>query len=163
MAYSPEQFSATGSETGHQMALMLWAQQNRTTWPVLRLLFAIPNGGHRDKREAARLKQAGVKAGVPDLCLPVARGGFLSCWLELKKPADVTATGRKRAVGRVADKQTTWAADLREQGHAVVTAYGYEQARAAIVDYLALGPSNIKPAGYLGHSYEFLKKHCEGS
>lgn len=33
------------------------------------LLFAIPNGGKRNAREAARLKAEGVTPGVPDLFL----------------------------------------------------------------------------------------------
>ena len=37
-------------------------------------MFRIPNGGSRHPAEAARLKAQGVKAGVPDLCIPVARG-----------------------------------------------------------------------------------------
>jgi hypothetical protein len=32
-------------------------------------LFAIPNGGHRNKIVAKKLKAEGVLAGVPDLCL----------------------------------------------------------------------------------------------
>lgn len=31
--------------------------------------FAIPNGGSRNKIEAGRMKQEGVKAGVSDLCV----------------------------------------------------------------------------------------------
>lgn len=42
----------------------------------------VPNGGSRDKREAARLKWQGVLAGAPDLfvCLPDGR----VAWLEVK-------------------------------------------------------------------------------
>jgi hypothetical protein len=39
-------------------------------YPSLRgRLFAVPNGGHRSKTEAARLKAEGVVAGVSDLIL----------------------------------------------------------------------------------------------
>jgi len=31
--------------------------------------FAVPNGGSRDVREAAKLKAMGVKSGIPDLCI----------------------------------------------------------------------------------------------
>lgn len=44
-------------------------------FPELALLYHVPNGGSRNKIEAARLRAQGVKSGVPDLCLPVARGG----------------------------------------------------------------------------------------
>ena len=35
--------------------------------PVRALWFHVPNGGHRNKRTAARLKSLGVRRGVPDL------------------------------------------------------------------------------------------------
>mgnify|MGYP004433785991 CR=1 FL=1 len=38
----------------------------------------------RDARTAANLKRQGVKAGVPDLHLPVARGGYNGLYIELK-------------------------------------------------------------------------------
>src|SRR5690348_18167176 len=42
----------------------------------LRLLYAVPNGGDRNKIVAAKMKREGVKPGVPDYCLPGARSGF---------------------------------------------------------------------------------------
>jgi hypothetical protein len=47
-------------------------------------VFAIPNGGRRDKREAARMKAAGVMAGVADLCVLLKHGRTL--WMEVKTP-----------------------------------------------------------------------------
>lgn len=47
-------------------------------------LFAIPNGGKRNVREAARLKRQGVKAGVSDLMLNIARNGYHGLDIELK-------------------------------------------------------------------------------
>lgn len=46
--------------------------------------FAVPNGGRRDIREAARLKKEGVKPGVPDICV-VSRDGNVA-FLEVKRP-----------------------------------------------------------------------------
>lgn len=62
-------------EASEQAALMLWAQMHLAKYPQLRLLYHIPNGGSRNAAEAASLKRQGVKAGVPDLCLPVAKRG----------------------------------------------------------------------------------------
>ena len=39
-----------------------------------KLIYHVPNGGHRHKLVASKLKEQGVKAGVPDLVLPMARG-----------------------------------------------------------------------------------------
>ena len=49
-----------------------------------RMLFAIPNGGHRDIRTAARLKAEGVKRGVPDLFLSVPRWHYHGLYIEMK-------------------------------------------------------------------------------
>lgn len=43
---------------------LAWNQYPQTR----RLLFHIPNGGHRSKREAMKFKAIGVVAGMPDLC-----------------------------------------------------------------------------------------------
>ena len=41
--------------------------------PQLSMIYAIPNGGYRDKVTAAKLKAEGVKAGVWDVCCPIAQ------------------------------------------------------------------------------------------
>ena len=53
------------------------------------LVFAIPNGGQRHPAVAAKLKAEGVKAGMPDVAWPVARGGFIGLAIEFK-----AATGK---------------------------------------------------------------------
>ena len=61
------------SEHHEQCALFAWL---RLQWPDLdRVSFAIPNGGHRHKAVAGKLKAEGVKAGVPDIFIayPIAR------------------------------------------------------------------------------------------
>ena len=71
-------------EGAEQATLMDWAALMAGRWPELQLLFHVPNGGARGKAEAARMKRQGVKAGVPDLMLPVARGGYHGLFLEMK-------------------------------------------------------------------------------
>ena len=63
-------------ESGHQEALFEWAAYHMDCMPELEYMHHIPNGGKRDKRTAVALKRQGVKAGVPDICLPVARNGY---------------------------------------------------------------------------------------
>ena len=47
-------------------------------------IFAIPNGGKRNAKEAYFMKRTGVKAGVPDLCVPVAKKGYHGLYIEMK-------------------------------------------------------------------------------
>jgi hypothetical protein len=98
--------------------------------PELELLYAIPNGGKRSRKTATGLKAEGVRAGVPDYHLPVTRAGCLGLWIELK---------RMRG-GAVASSQREWHTRLREQGHCVVVARGWEEAWSAVCAYLAAKP-----------------------
>jgi len=114
------------TENAEQAALFQWAELASGAHPELRLLHAIPNGGLRDGRTAAILARTGVKSGVPDLCLPVARGGWHSLYLELKR-----AKG-----GRVSENQKNWINALNDQGNKAVVCHGFEQAKQAIMEYL---------------------------
>ena len=80
---TPEQIAAPGTEHAEQSALFAWIAQ-QTDYPELKLAFAIPNGGLRDKVTAARLKAEGAKAGVWDIFLPVPRGRWHGLFIEMK-------------------------------------------------------------------------------
>ena len=64
------------SEAQEQCKLIKWVDKcvQMKIHPELSMLYAVPNGGRRDKAEAAHLKRQGVRAGVPDLCLAVPKG-----------------------------------------------------------------------------------------
>lgn len=136
-----QQLAASGLEDGHQTALfaeLATGIANGSLNPKLRLAYAIPNGGKRGDSERSRmiaggkLKATGVKAGVPDIHLPVACRGYHSLYIELKRPK----SDRGRA-GTVQEVQNQWHKDLREEGHYVVTCYGWEPALKILCDYLA--------------------------
>lgn len=57
-----------------------------TFFPTLpsKLLFAVPNGGSRNKLEAINLKRQGLKPGVSDVILLVPKKGFASLCMEFK-------------------------------------------------------------------------------
>lgn len=113
------------SEHSEQVALMQWAALAECHRPMLGLLHAIPNGGQRHPAIAAKLKREGVKRGVPDLCLPVARCGLHGLYLELKA-----------ADGRLSNEQKRWVDMLTAQGYGVAVVYGFDEARAVLEDYL---------------------------
>tara|TARA_R110000868_G_scaffold21307_1_gene88515 strand:- start:2768 stop:3313 length:546 start_codon:yes stop_codon:yes gene_type:complete len=114
------------TEHEEQVALFAWARDNESRMPGLALMFAIPNGGDRHAAVAAKLKAEGVKAGVPDVFLPVAAGGKHGLWIELKR----------RKGGRVSEVQAAWMTALSEQGYAVGLSYGADEAIATVLDYL---------------------------
>ena len=118
-------------EADQQRKLFQWATFIRTKYPEIDLMFHIPNGGSRNKLEAANLKKQGVKAGVPDLFLPVSRGGYHGLFIELKY-------GKNKPT----KKQTEWLKSLNEQGYAVAVCYGCNEASEKILKYLKLGEIN---------------------
>lgn len=75
----------TASEHQEQCKVIDWKWLNMGRYPELINLFAIPNGGARDAITGALLKAEGVLAGVPDLFLGCARGGYHGLFIELKR------------------------------------------------------------------------------
>lgn len=69
-----------------------------------RLLFAVPNGGKRNKIEATQLKASGVVAGIPDLVLVWAGRAY---GFELKSPKGVTSDAQIEVHSAWADQRAT--------------------------------------------------------
>ncbi len=114
-----------GSEEYEQSQVIAWARFYGRLHPELNMLFHVPNGGARDKREGANLKKAGVLAGIPDLILPVARKGFHHLYIEMKvEPNKPTAT------------QVTILKNLKNEQNLAIVCYGAEQAKKVIRWYL---------------------------
>lgn len=135
---TPELLAKSGTEDGEQSALFCFAHgvvkastDMHRTAHLWALLFAIPNGGKREAATAARLKATGVKAGFPDIGLPVARQGFHGLWIEMKK-----RTERGHALGGCSELQIGWHHMLALQGYCCLVAYGWEEARDYIDWYL---------------------------
>ena len=60
------------------------------------LLFAVPNGGSRDKREAAIMKAEGITAGVSDLILNIPGGSHTQLAIEMKDTKGTQSAAQKR-------------------------------------------------------------------
>jgi len=126
------------TEHNEQVAVFDWARANEYRLPALRLLHAIPNGGHRSKATAGRLKAEGVKAGVPDIFLPypmfepILRHGL---WIEMKvKPNRPTV------------EQSAWLCALAELGYSTRVCYSADEAIDAIRSYLRMPGSVSREA-----------------
>lgn len=82
------------------------------------LIFAIPNGGKRGKREAQKLKAEGVVPGIPDLCVP--EWGPL--WIEMKR----------QKTGRVSKVQKEIHQQLNDIGQTVLVTRGSADAQEQV-------------------------------
>lgn len=116
----------TPSESVEQICLFRWAAFSVGAHPELKLMYHIPNGGKRNITTAKRLKAEGVKAGVPDIHLPVPRGGYHGLYIELKKQRGNTTT----------ENQDFWLEALSEQGYSTAVCKGWEEASKVILNYL---------------------------
>ena len=113
------------TEDEEQSNLILWTQTQKK-YPELNLFFHIPNGGKRSKSEAARFQAMGVKPGVPDLFLPVARGGYHGLFIEMKRQKG----------GRVSEHQRKWMEQLERQEYKVELCCGMQEAKEVLEEYL---------------------------
>lgn len=118
-----------GSEHEEQVALFQWAATMEGRLPALMMLFAVPNGGHRHKAVARRMRAEGQKAGVLDVWLPIPRKEYHALIIEMK-------VGRNR----LSPEQRWWADRLTEHGYCVAVCYGWLQAARGIVRYLGERP-----------------------
>lgn len=109
-------------------------------YPALaNFLIHIPNGGSRKNRfEGYRLKKQGVRPGVSDLQLTLARGGYFGLWIEFKAAPPFDAA--------VSASQQEWISSMREQGYAARVCRGVEEAFGALQDYLQLPPTAPTPS-----------------
>lgn len=135
-AITPEQLASSGSEDAHQMALFAQAALHLKQYPMLRWMHAIPNGGYRNDREAAKLVATGTRAGVFDIFLPHAtfddnQDGYFGLYIEMKRPDRV---GTKN--GGLTDEQIKFMTYAVVAGYKCVVAYSWQQAWDEIVNYL---------------------------
>lgn len=93
-------------------------------------IFAIPNGGLRNKVVARRMKLEGLKKGVPDLFVPE-----WCLWIEMKRTKG----------GTVSKEQKDWINYLQSIGHAVIIGKGWQDAINQIEAFIsAKTPKTIR-------------------
>lgn len=128
-------------EHDEQVALFYWAELNSSKIPSLKLLMAIPNGasyggGGGRWNIAKRMKDEGVKKGVPDVFLPVPMTYMnegqvtdmkAGLWIEMK-------AGKNKP----SDEQSWWMFNLQEMGYRVEVCYSSSEAIDIINEYLDL-------------------------
>jgi hypothetical protein len=133
LAHLAQRKVTADDEHQQQAALVLWSQRDAVlaAYPELAALYAVPNYaggfGASARKHGARLKREGRKRGVPDVVLPVPRGGFAALYVEMKS-----------ARGALSPEQRAWRDLLASLGNKVEVHRTWESARDAILAYLAL-------------------------
>lgn len=123
------------SEHDEQAAVINWAFDNMAEYPELDLLHAIPNGamlggGRIGAMRMNYLKAEGLRPGVCDLFLPVARGGYFGLYIEMKTDT-----------GTLSENQKEFIRAVQEQGFMALTARGRWVAIEALEKYMKQKPT----------------------
>lgn len=69
-----------------QIQVFNWIRANEEHYPVLKVIFHTPNSFFGTSFGVIMwLKQLGLRKGVYDIIVPVAKHGYSSLWIEIKK------------------------------------------------------------------------------
>ena len=99
--------------------------------PQLRgLVLHIPNEGRRSERYGKLLKDMGMRAGVSDLFIAMARRNYNGAWIELKS-----------ANGKVSPEQASFQLDMDRQNYFTSVCWSIEDAIKTIGWYTGIGES----------------------
>jgi hypothetical protein len=129
---TPEQIGKVQTESAQQSAFFCWCAMQARTDPRFKWVFAIPNGGLRDKREASNLVKQGVRCGVPDVFIPIPCGQYHGMFIEFKKPGI-----ENHRDGGLKPDQVLYRDFLLSQNYGHFVAYSYLSAIEVVVNYLS--------------------------
>lgn len=121
------------NELSEQQAVIEWCEWYSGKYPELKSIFHITNEGKRSIAGGAQLKKAGLKSGVPDLCLPCAHGGYHALYIEMKKDSNSKPT----------ENQKKWIDLLRKQGNFAVVCNSADDAIEIIQAYMSLPETEV--------------------
>jgi hypothetical protein len=116
-------------EADEQKALFQWARSQEKLRPELKMMFHVANGAYCSEMGRLRLVSEGLRAGVPDVLLPVARGCYHGLAIEMKRVQG----------GTLKVEQALWLRAFREEGWYSLVCYGAGHAIDVITKYLNLG------------------------
>jgi len=120
------------SEHAEQKAFFHWTELLEKQYPALGRFFAVPNGGHRHKAVAGKLKVEGVRAGIPDVFHLTSAFPYRGLVLEFK-------VGRNKPTS----EQEDWFTYLRAQGFHVAVPRSWVEAALITIEYFGL-PESLK-------------------
>jgi DNA mismatch repair ATPase MutS len=108
----------------HQSALVRWFNL-RFGSEIGRLFYHIPNGGHRNIKEAMKFKSVGVKSGVCDLFLSIPNSKYHGLYIEMKSTK-----------GKLTPNQYKFINLVKEKGYDVFICKDWEKGKEYILEYL---------------------------
>ena len=121
--------------------------------PEVEWAFHVPNGGHRHIKVAMDLKAQGVKAGVPDILIPVPSGVPMDEKTSALYVAAHGGTAPARYVGlaielkvgknTTSEEQRRWQSRFQQTGWRAVVCYGWEAAAKETIAYFGKDAKNF--------------------
>jgi hypothetical protein len=121
-------------EHDHQVFVIDWCNiMARGKYPMLKYIYAVPNGARVARSTANKLKAEGMKAGVPDLCLPYPKYSkkdkevYHGLYIEMKS---------RDTRGALSQDQKDWLEYLDSVGYKTAIAWTGDEARQVIKEYL---------------------------
>jgi len=94
--------------------------------PEFALAFHVPNESKSSIPRRKTLKRAGLKKGVPDICVPVPRGKYAALYIEMKvKP------------NKPSPEQIQLIAELNAVGNYAVVCWSADEAIQTLLNYMA--------------------------
>lgn len=122
------------AEQQTQIALLQWAELVQVgSHTLAEWLHHSPNGGARSKAEGGIFKAMGVKAGWPDLVLPIATSKYCHGYWELKASP----------LEKPSEKQVERHAMLRAGKAYVRVCHRWDEAALDMLSYLENGPFTV--------------------
>lgn len=119
------------TELTEQIRIMQYCKSMEAYNEEYALIYHIPNEGKRKQKTGSNLVKAGLRAGVPDICIPVSHFGMHGLYIELKKD-------KKSKISKV---QKDWIKKLNNQRYVATVCYGADEAIELITAYME---ENIK-------------------
>lgn len=82
--FKPRRKFCMGREEQEMIAFFDYCRAKAKRHPAYALAFHIPNERKASVARRMTLKRAGVRKGIPDICVPVSCGGYHALFIEMK-------------------------------------------------------------------------------
>jgi hypothetical protein len=112
-------------EHEYQVEVIKWTRKHAGIFPGVEGIYSVPNGAHVSPQERGRLIREGMKKGVSDLELPVAKGGYFGLYIEMKCKGGTTSKD-----------QIAFGEFVTNQGYLFKVCWSAEEAIADLIIYM---------------------------